>query len=298
MAIHQIIIANKSRTVQSFSLFTEVPEISGSSEDLDLYSNAYATGRPIRASVVLLDGPEQRPDFQQFAVTTETYAICGSDEIRKGAIIYGTDTVSTNVDVANCIVAQGGPGFTTSTGGAGGPESQFHINISPYNSRIFSRVWVGYGKPGPIGALYAEVGNNSTGRNVNEIRGIRVCASWPAVPTEAYNVKPRNAFYVTTGTYATGQAVDLADIDELNKVKIDFTGRQDKIYAYVVYNGTFSDPEYTVRPPEVLTTPPSPPSPPPPPMRKAILRFEGHDLEPGLYAVDVETDDTSKELLN
>ena len=146
MSTYQIIVVSRGMEVQNFSLFAEVPDTSGGSTPNYLLSNVYATSRPIYGTPLLLDSPKQpRPNFQQFAVTTDAYAVCGYDVINEQAVLSGTDNVAVNPnddcsDAANCIVAQGGPDFTATTGGAAGSGGSFDIRVSPYNKNLFRKL--------------------------------------------------------------------------------------------------------------------------------------------------------------
>ena len=77
----------------------------------------------------------------------------------------------------------------------------------------------------------------------------------------------------------------MSRIRDNDKVKIDFTDQPDKLYAYVeCVGGIYTEPKYTVDPPEVLTTPildtSDPSVPPESKLQNLTLSFKvkGRDL--------------------
>lgn len=132
MTTYYIYVANNSAKVQTFFLFNELPGMDGVTK---AYSNVYAAGRP------------RQPDgsIQQFAVTTDAFAVCGYQQINKNVVISGTDNTPMNLDgtdpdEANIVVVDGGPGFVASTGGA--QSGSFNITVKPYDEGTYRKLYL------------------------------------------------------------------------------------------------------------------------------------------------------------
>ncbi|KAJ9646978.1 hypothetical protein H2199_001964 [Coniosporium tulheliwenetii] len=242
MTTYYIYVANNSAKVQTFFLFNELPGMDGVTK---AYSNVYAAGRP------------RQPDgsIQQFAVTTDAFAVCGYQQINKNVVISGTDNTPMNLDgtdpdEANIVVVDGGPGFVASTGGA--QSGSFNITVKPYDEGTYPDVWCGYGKLGAIGDFGPAA--DDPNRSIRSTPGVKVVACWQADPSATYIVTPVVKFYIATGTFTKGETVTLTEIGD--KVEIDFTDKGNKVYASLEMksDGTYSTPTFSPTPPEVRST--------------------------------------------
>jgi hypothetical protein len=135
MTTYNIYITNNSYGIQTYFLFCELPTIENLPSDKTPYSNVYASGRPRQN-----DG-----SIQQFSVTSDAFACCGYSQIKKNVIIAGSDNTpvsldGTDVNTANMVVIDGGPGFVTTTTGA--DAGSFDINVGPYDKSTWSMIYI------------------------------------------------------------------------------------------------------------------------------------------------------------
>lgn len=230
MATYSIQISNNSAKAQTFLLFNSLPDISNSPPSV--YSNVYATGRPVQP-----DG-----EIQTFSVTMNAFAICGYQEINQNTIVSANDNTPMELDgtapnVANVVVVDGGPGFGPS--GSGAQASDFDIKVPAFDQVLYPDVYVGCGL---LGAQQTDAVKTVT-------PGVKAVATWQADPNVTYVVQPVISFYVATGNYKEGQAVNLTEIGA--KVKIDFTNQGEKRYASLEMdsNGTYTTPKFSAQPP-------------------------------------------------
>ena len=126
MTTYTINVTNNSSTPQSYLLFIELPQITAAGP-MSPFSNVYAIA------------PETQNDgsLTTFAFTTTAFACCGTQDIGPNVVVNTRDNTQMTLaggsgqNVANMVIVNGGPGFTTSTSGAS--AGSFNITVPPYD---------------------------------------------------------------------------------------------------------------------------------------------------------------------
>lgn len=265
MSSFNIYVTNNSNVSQAYYLMYHVPGITTNyGESPKTYSVVFSASFTIQG-----DGSTYR-----FTVPCSYFACCGSEDLQQGPIISTIDNTPMNLDgeqdnIAEMVVVNGGPGFTTSDSGA--EAGTFEIAVPSYDSktyrtsynprsthifpswarnsysnRLAADVWCGIGMPTtPAAAPPDRI------HPMNAVPGVRAVVCWNALPAATYHITPGPIFALITGTFEVDQIIDMTDAEA--HVGIDYTTQGEKVYASVTHNSdqTFSPVKYSASAPEV-----------------------------------------------
>ncbi|EFY85355.1 hypothetical protein MAC_08604 [Metarhizium acridum CQMa 102] len=222
-AEYKIVVLNKSTGSQNYLFFNQKPEESPSVGKI--YNNVW-----IRSPGV--GTPNGRATFD---VKVANFAICGTTPVPVdyGVVVSTSDSAAVQLKsntqpgtVPVMEIVSDGPQYVPPYGTTD-KDNSFGIQTKPFDPDRYKTVYCGYGK-------------------FNDRGEVVPVAVWRALPNETYQLTPKVTYYVGTGSYAAGTAVDITQIGAL--AEIDFTNAlPGQVIATVTHNrdGTYSAPEFS-----------------------------------------------------
>ncbi|PGH23926.1 hypothetical protein AJ80_01988 [Polytolypa hystricis UAMH7299] len=219
MTKYTIKIHNKSDHVQNFLLFNSPPTKPTS---VGIWSNVWAKS----------PGVGHPHGNAQFTITSDLYAVCGMTDqsLDHGVNVSTADSHKVDIKASSrngtkvtVDIKGGGAVFentisTTSTNGC------YAINTTAYHSSDYPNVFVGLGR--------------QKGDDVIPV------AVWSADPSEDYEIAPVEKFFVSTGNYREGDAVNVSELGKT--VTFDFTGTAHTAATTTFQDdGTYTSPTYS-----------------------------------------------------
>jgi hypothetical protein len=220
MAEIEISVNNLNSTDRKFYLFSTPPVVSGSGPNI--FANIYlATG--------LVAGST---GTGKITVTTDKlYAICGKQSLAVGSTVLTSDK---HVVTLGDSGAQNGTGVTIKNN-----EHVPHFdkpktkkNAPPGNYQVIT------------GSDFTAQDNFFTGLGgTNQDGQVIPVSTFKADPSITYSIAPVKMYYICTGSYKTGQIINVKEVGET--VTIDFTTGYTSAITEYQLDGTFSPPRYT-----------------------------------------------------
>jgi len=220
MPHYTIKVVNQDDAPKDYALFCDAPKTTDVMGDP--YTNVYVTAPSVGTG----------SSAATFNITEEDFAVCGmaAQELAPGVSVSTAQSVrialgpdgygACHLDIQGTgIMFTGSVGVTSLKGG-------YQLACGTWTNSKFPNAFCGFGKikPGTTDVIPV--------------------ATWRARSAETYNVWPKVSFFVTTGSYAEGDIVNIADLGRI--CKVDFTG-MDKTVATVTQlpNGTYAPVDYS-----------------------------------------------------
>jgi len=219
MTNYTIKVHNKSTNVQNFLLFNSNPT---KPSNIGIWSNVW----------VKSPGVAHPNGEAKFTITSDLYAVCGMTDsaLADGVSVSTSDSYVVNIKTSSTSgtkvtvdIVDDGAVFdstvsTTSTDGC------YEIDTTTYSSTKYPNVFCGLGR--------------------KKDDGVVPVAVWAATPTQTYEVAPVEKFFISTGTYSEGDAVDVSSLGAT--VTIDFTGSSNTVATTTLKDdGTYDTPTYS-----------------------------------------------------
>lgn len=216
-------VLNKSEQTQNYLFFNEIPKQSSSVGKI--YSNVWIRSPGVaspRGSAV-------------FDVKVANFAICGTtpEPVDYGVVVSTSDyapvELTTNLKPGTepvMDIVNDGPQFVEPYGTTD-KDNSFAIQTKPFDPNKYPTVYCGYGK-------------------LNEKSEVVPVAVWRARGNQTYILTPQVTYYVGTGDYSAGTAVDITTIGAV--ATVNFTkARPGQTIATITHNndGTYSDPVFS-----------------------------------------------------
>ncbi|POR38654.1 Uncharacterized protein TPAR_01147 [Tolypocladium paradoxum] len=217
-----ITVLNESDDTQNYLFFNESPEESASVGEI--YTNVWIKSPGVPS-------PRGKAVFD---VKVANFAICGTAPVpvEYGVVVATSEYVPvelTGVKPGTAPVMEivsGGPQFVEPYGTTS-KENSFGIHTGTFVPDQYPTVYCGFGK-------------------YNDKLDVVPVAVWRAKPGKKYDLTPQVTYYVGTGDFKPGTAVDITTIGAI--AKIDFTkAKPGQTNATVTQhnNGTWSDPTFS-----------------------------------------------------
>ncbi|UNI18018.1 hypothetical protein JDV02_004319 [Purpureocillium takamizusanense] len=219
-------VLNQSGQTRNYMFFNEVPEPSSSVGKI--YTNVWVRSPGVAS-------PSGRAEFD---VKVANYAICGTapKPVDYGVVVSTSDYAAVELKgkdkpgtVPVMEIVNDGPQFVAPFGTTD-KDNSFGIQTKTFDPDRYSTVYCGFGK------------QNSKGDVVP-------VAVWRGFPGLQYVLTPQVTYYVGTGDYSPGTAVDITTIGTIST--IDFTkALSGQTIATITHNkdGTYSGPVFDYPP--------------------------------------------------
>jgi hypothetical protein len=216
-------VLNQSEDTQNYLFFNQEPAESSSVGEI--YTNVW-----IRSP-----GVPSPHGTAQFDVKVANFAICGTapEPVDWGVTVSTSDYAAVELATLNkpgtsplMAIVNDGPQFIEPYGTTS-KDNSFGIQTDKFNPDQYKTVYCGYGK-------------------YNDKNEVVPVAVWQAKPSQKYDLTPVVKYYVSTGDYKAGTAVDITTLGAVSE--IDFTkAPPGAVIATVTHNsdGTYSGPNFS-----------------------------------------------------
>ncbi|KAL3962832.1 hypothetical protein ACCO45_004355 [Purpureocillium lilacinum] len=207
-------VLNKSEETRNYLFFNEIPDPSASVGKI--YNNVWirSPGFDVKVANFAICGTTPKPVDYGVVVSTSDYA----------AVELTSNTKPGTAPVM--AIVNDGPQFVAPFGSTN-KDNSFGIQTKAFDPNQYDTAYCGYGK-------------------LNGKGDVVPVAVWRAKPSLNYDLTPKVTYYVGTGDYAAGTAVDITSIGVVST--IDFTtAKPGQTVATITHNvdGTYTDPVFS-----------------------------------------------------